>query len=218
MRILLVEDDPELARRLVAALRKEGYVVDHASDGSDGQFLGEEQEYALVVLDLGLPMRPGLEVLRAWRDAGNPVPVLILTARDSWQERVDGLKAGADDYLGKPFHQEELLARVQALIRRHHQAAGPRLTAAGLVLDESHQTLTTRDGAQHALTATEFRLLRAFMLSAGRLLSKSQLAEHIYDNDERDGNVIEVYVRRLRRLIGRDMIETRRNQGYVFRK
>jgi len=217
MRLLLVEDDAELSARLVPALQRNGFAVDLASDGVDGEFLGDEQPYDVVVLDLGLPGRPGLQVLSNWRARDNSVPVLILTARDAWHERVDGFKAGADDYLGKPFHVEELIERLRALIRRSEGRPGPALQAGGLVLDEARQEARLPDGQAVALTGTEFRLLHYFMLHPDRILSKSRLTEHVYDQDfDRDSNLIEVYVRRLRDKLGRQRIQTRRGQGYVF--
>lgn len=217
MRVLLVEDDAELGPRLQVELREAGMAVDLTGDGIDAQHLGETEPYDAVVLDLGLPGRPGLEVLQAWRAASLATPVLILTARDAWYEKVEGFKAGADDYLAKPFHTAELIARLEALVRRSHRAAGGTLSAEGLTLDEETQTVTDAAGARHELTATEFRLLRYFMLNPGRLLSKTRLTEHVYEyDDERDSNVIEVYVNRLRRKLGHDLIETRRGQGYVF--
>ena len=171
-----------------------------------------------MILDLGLPRKAGLAVLRDWRGAGNTVPVLILTARDGWSERVEGLQAGADDYLGKPFHVEELLARIQALLRRAAPVPDTELRAGDWRLDEARQCLVDRAGNEQALTATEFRLLRYFMRHPDEVLSKTRLSEHVYDYDaERDSNVIEVYVRRLRGLLGNERIETRRGQGYVFR-
>lgn len=217
MRLLLVEDEPVLAARLRERLVAQGYAVDVASDGGDAEFMGLEVEYDLIVLDLGLPGRPGLEVLKNWRARGLRTPVLILTARDGWQERVTGLKAGADDYLGKPFHVEELLARLQAILRRARGEAAPQLTSGSLVLDEDRQTVRVADGPPQTLTATEFRLLRCFMLNPGKVLSKTFLTEHVYDQDfDRDSNLIEVYVRRLRERIGESRIVTRRGQGYVF--
>ena len=218
MRLLLVEDDVRLSAHLRPELEQAGFAVDLADNGIDAQFMGESEPYALVVLDLGLPGRPGLEVLRQWRAAGNPVPVLILTARDAWHEKVDGFKAGADDYLGKPFHTAELLARLQALLRRSVARPHGRLQAAGLELDEEQQTARPSGSDEIiALTGTEFRLLRYFMLHPGRVLSKSHLAEQIYDfAAEHDSNVLEVYINRLRRKLGRDLIATRRGQGYVF--
>jgi len=217
MRLLLVEDDRKLAATLRAQLTQAGFAVDHADEGRDAQHLGEVEPYDCVVLDLGLPGRPGLEVLQSWRAAGNNVPIVVLTARDAWHERVDGLKAGADDYLGKPFHFEELLARLQAVIRRRAGHAGKQLEADGLQLDEDHQTVRLPDGGQVELTGTEFRLLRYFMLNSGKILSKTRLTEHVYDGDfDRDSNVIEVYVRRLREKIGQQRIRTQRGQGYIF--
>ena len=217
MRLLLVEDDPDLADGLARDLTTAGFAVDRADNGVDAEYLGSEEPYDAVVLDLGLPRRPGLEVLRHWRSAGNRVPVVVLTARDAWHERVDGLKAGADDYVGKPFHVEELLARLQAVIRRSEGRPDPELHAAGLTLDEDRQQVRLPDGVTIELTGTEFRLLRYFMANRGRILSKTRLTEHIYDQDfDRDSNLIEVYVKRLREKIGRTRIETRRGQGYVF--
>ena len=218
MRLLLVEDDAALSDRLRLELEKTGFAVDIAVNGVDAEFMGDSEPYDVAVLDLGLPGRPGLEVLRHWRAAGNPLPVLILTARDAWHEKVDGFKAGADDYLSKPFHPAELIARLQALLRRGVARPHGPLQVAGLELDEETQTVrTVATGEIAELTGTEFRLLRYFMLHPGRVLSKSRLAEHVYDFDtERDSNVLEVYINRLRRKLGRDLIATRRGQGYVF--
>ncbi len=217
MRLLLAEDDHDLVAILKKDLEIAGYAVDVADNGVDAEYLGNEMIYDVAVLDLGLPQRNGIEVLKNWRDAGNHLPVIVLTARNAWHERVDGFKAGADDYLGKPFHVEELLVRITALLHRSSQQPGGKLHAVGLSLDEEQQTVTTDDGQPHKLTGIEFRLLRYFLLNAGHVLSKSRLTEHVYDFDsERDSNVIEVYVRRLRQLIGNDRIETRRGQGYVF--
>lgn len=218
MRLLLVEDDAVLSGRLRTELTRAGFAVDVADNGADAEFMGDSEPYDMVVLDLGLPGRSGLDVLRHWRAAGNPVPVLILTARDAWHEKVDGFKAGADDYLGKPFHVAELLARLQALLRRGVARPHGPLRVAGLELDEDTQTarvLATDETFE--LTGTEFRLLRYFMRHPGRVLSKSRLAEHIYDFDaERDSNVLEVYINRLRRKLGREWIVTRRGQGYIL--
>jgi DNA-binding response OmpR family regulator len=217
VRILLVEDDTDLSGSLQARLREQGFAVDVADNGIDGEHLGREESYDAVILDLGLPGRPGLEVLANWRAAGIGVPVIILTARDAWHEKVDGFKAGADDYLAKPFHVEELLARLQAVVRRSVTQSTGMLTVCGLTLDEERRYCTRDDGTAIELTGTEFRLLRYFMLHPGKVLSKSRLAEHIYEfDDERDSNVIEVYVTRLRGKIGKGLITTRRGQGYVF--
>ncbi|MCC7219529.1 MAG: response regulator transcription factor, partial [Candidatus Contendobacter sp.] len=201
MRLLLVEDDATLSSRLRADLEQTGFAVDVANNGIDATFMGESEPYDIAVLDLGLPGRPGLDVLRHWRESGNPLPVLILTARDAWHEKVDGFKAGADDYLGKPFHSPELIARLQALLRRGVARPHGPLRVAGLALDEDTQTVgILATGETFDLTGTEFRLLRYFMLHPGQVLSKSRLAEHIYDFDtERDSNVLEVYINRLRR-------------------
>ncbi|MFC5698451.1 response regulator transcription factor [Pseudomonas sp. GCM10022186] len=217
MRLLLVEDHVPLADELTTGLGRQGYAVDWLADGRDALHQGASEPYDLIILDLGLPGKPGLEVLKEWRAGGLVTPVLILTARGSWAERIDGLKAGADDYLTKPFHPEELALRIQALLRRAHGLANqPQLEAAGLQLDEGRQCVT-RNGEEVQLTAAEFRLLRYFMLHPGQLLSKSHLAEHLYDGEtERDSNVIEVHVNHLRRKLGREVIETRRGQGYRF--
>ncbi len=217
MRLLLVEDNVPLADELVASLGRQGYATDWLADGRDADYQGGSEPYDLIVLDLGLPGKPGLEVLRAWRARGLATPVLILTARDSWAERIEGLKAGADDYLTKPFHPEELLLRIQALLRRAHGVANqPLLQVGGVALDEARQRCR-KDAQEIELTAGEFRLLRYFMLHPGQLLSKTQLAEHLYDGEtERDSNVIEVHVNRLRGKLGRELIETRRGQGYRF--
>lgn len=218
MRLLLVEDDARLSARLRSDLQQAGFAVDVADNGVDAEFMGESEPYDVVVLDLGLPGRPGLEVLRHWRAAENPMPVLILTARDAWHEKVEGFKAGADDYLSKPFHVAELLARLQALLRRGVARPPGPLRVAGLELDEDAQTARVlATGAIFELTGTEFRLLRYLMRHPGQLLSKSRLTEHVYDFDaERDSNVLEVYINRLRRKFGRDLIATRRGQGYIL--
>ncbi len=217
MRLLLAEDDQDLVRILKKDLKAAGYAVDIADNGVDAEYLGNEMIYDVAVLDLGLPQRGGIEVLKNWRAVNNNLPVIVLTARSQWHERVDGFKAGADDYLGKPFHIEELLARITALLHRSNQRPGGKLQVAGLSLDEEQQTVTTEDGATHKLTGTEFRLLRYFLLHVDHVLSKSRLTEHVYDFDsEKDSNVIEVYVRRLRQLIGNERIKTRRGQGYIF--
>ncbi|MCP4992466.1 MAG: response regulator transcription factor [Gammaproteobacteria bacterium] len=217
MRLLLVEDDQLLASTLSKELEQHGFAVDQADNGVDGEFLGDVEPYDIVILDLGLPERPGLDVLANWRQKGNRMPVIILTGRDAWHERVDGFKAGADDYLGKPFHVEELVARIQALVRRSHDMPGQMLESGGLTLDEERQQVILSSGEHHDLTGTEFRLLRYFMLHPGRILSKTRLTEHVYEQDfDRDSNLIEVYVRRLRDKLGKRRIQTRRGQGYIF--
>ncbi len=217
MRLLLVEDHVPLADELLVSLTQQGYAVDWLADGRDAAYQGATEPYDLIILDLGLPGKPGLEVLREWRNAGLATPILILTARSSWAERIEGLQTGADDYLSKPFHPQELLLRIQALLRRAHGLANqPQLQAAGLQLDESRQCIS-RGVELIELTAAEFRLLRYFMLHPRQLLSKGHLAEHLYDGEtERDSNVLEVHVNRLRGKLGREVIETKRGQGYRF--
>ena len=215
--ILIVEDEAAIADTLIFALQGEGFTTTWVSLGEAALEHQRQTPADLIILDIGLPGLPGLEVLSQWRAAALATPVLILTARDSWAERIEGLKAGADDYLSKPFHPEELHLRIQALLRRSHgQANQPTLQAAGLHLDEGRQCVI-RDGAEVQLTAAEFRLLRYFMLHPQQILSKSHLAEHLYDGEtERDSNVLEVHVNHLRRKLGRSVIETRRGQGYRF--
>ncbi len=216
MRILLVEDDVALGAELKSSLAKHGYAVDLAVNGIDGEIMGKEDIYDLVVLDLGLPDRPGLEVLRNWRAMKNNIPVLVLTARSAWQERVDGFDAGADDYLPKPFHTEELLARMTALLRRANQQITSQLETSGLTLDENTQSVIAA-GKEIALTGTEYRLLRYMMHNPGKILSKLQLVEHMYDDcAENDSNVVEAYIKMLRKKIGHEMISTKRGQGYIF--
>lgn len=217
MRLLLVEDDQALVQHLQSALAQTGFAVDVATDGVTAQAIASTEFYDAVVLDLGLPERSGLDVLKHWRAVGNAVPVIILTARDAWHERVDGFQAGADDYLGKPFYVEELVARLNALIRRSKSSSGGPLCAGDLTLDEACQSLIQADGETVPLTGVEFRLMRYFMLHPGQVLSKSQLADHIYDwETHHESNVLEVYVKRLRQKCGRALIQTRRGQGYVF--
>ena len=214
LRLLLVEDDPALARQIAAALDKAGYAVDKRSDGEEGWFLGDTETYDAVVLDLGLPKLDGLEILRRWRAAGRKTPVIILTARSSWREKVTGLREGADDYLAKPFEIDELLARLEALIRRASGEAAAVIAFADLTLDPGAQRIAC-DGAPLDLTALEYRTLAYLMLHKDKVVSKTELMEHIYNYaEERDSNVVEVLVNRLRKKIGRDAIATRRGQGY----
>jgi two-component system OmpR family response regulator len=217
MRLLLVEDDATLGAHLQLAIKKAGFSVDLSKDGLDAEALCNIEPYDLIILDLGLPKKSGLEVLKNWRDRGNHVPVVILTARGSWQEKVEGFKAGADDYVGKPFQFDELLARINAVLKRSIGSTSGILSIDNLTLDEDKQQLRLSDGQYHQLTGTEFRLLRYFMLHPGQVLSKSRLTEHVYEYDEdKDSNVIEVYVNRLRHIVGAELIKTRRGQGYVF--
>lgn len=217
MRLLLVEDDAELSQSLSHKLNKQGMVIDVADNGVDAEFMGDEELYDVIILDLGLPQRSGLEVLKNWRKRNNKVPVIVLTARDAWHERVDGFKAGADDYLGKPFHVEELLVRILALVRRNNNMSGDGLKSNGIVLDEDRQQVCVEGGEFMELTGTEFRLLRYFMLNPDKILSKTRLTEHVYDQDfDKDSNLIEVYVRHLRKKIGEKCIQTKRGQGYIF--
>ncbi|MES9830255.1 MAG: response regulator transcription factor [Candidatus Thiodiazotropha sp.] len=214
MRVLVVEDDLDVARQVSDTLRQAKYVVDVAHDGVEGQFLGDNEAYDVVILDLGLPKLDGLSVLQQWRRKGREMPVLILTARDTWREKVAGLRAGADDYLTKPFELEEMLARVEALIRRSSGHASPVLDCGPLTLDVSTTRLTVA-GCPVELTALEFRTLAHLMRHEGQVVSKTELTEHLYDQDfDRDSNVIEVLVNRLRKKLGAGLIKTHRGLGY----
>lgn len=214
MRVLVVEDEATLAAQLREALSAAGYVVDYADNGVDAQYLGEVESYDAVVLDLGLPRMDGLTVLRQWRAAGRDMPVLILTARDSWHEKVGGIDAGGDDYLTKPFHMQELLARIRALIRRASGRASAVLECGPLRLDTARGELSVA-GRPVTLTSHEFRLLAYLMHHPGRIVSRSELTEHLYAQDhERDSNTIEVFVARLRKKLPPQLIETVRGLGY----
>ena len=214
MRLLLVEDDPTLRQQLCASLQQAGYAVDSASDGLQARHLGDTEPFDAVVLDLGLPVLDGLSVLRHWRAGGRVMPVLILTARDRWHEKVAGIDAGADDYLAKPFHTEELLARLRALIRRAQGLASPLLQCGPLALD-TRSSRVTLQGQPVALTAHEFKVLAYLMHRPGSVVSRTELTEHIYAQDfDRDSNTIEVFVGRLRRKLPPGLIETVRGQGY----
>lgn len=218
MRLLLIEDDREIVEQLKPRLRKAGYAVETAPNGIDGEFLAMEESFDLIVLDLGLPKRPGLDVLENLRASQNTTPILILTGRDSWQEKVEGLKRGADDYLTKPFHTEELIARLEAILRRHSGQADNRLTCAGVTLDIDQQQARLTGGAVVSLTAKEFRLLRYLMTNANRIISKTELSDHVYEEQQlKDSNVIEVYINRLRERFGKALIETHRGKGYMLR-
>jgi two-component system, OmpR family, response regulator len=214
LRILLVEDDKDLSRQLRAALNDAGYVVDHAPDGEEAQFLGETEPYDAVILDLGLPKVDGVSVLERWRRGNMVTPVLILTARGTWSEKVAGFDAGADDYLTKPFHTEELLARLRALLRRTAGHAAPSLTCGGLRLDPRAARASV-NGEPLRLTSLEYRLLHYLIMHQGRVINRTELVEHLYDQDfDRDSNTIEVFIGRLRKKMGSDRIDTVRGLGY----
>ncbi|MFN4355953.1 response regulator [Parvibaculum sp.] len=214
MRLLVVEDDPDLNRQLVSALEEAGYVVDSASDGEEGHFLGDTEPYDAVVLDLGLPEMDGVTVLEKWRRDGKVMPVLILTARDRWSDKVAGFDAGADDYVAKPFYMEEVLARLRALLRRATGHATSELECGSVRVDTKSSRVTV-NGRAIKLTSLEYRLLSYMMHHQGRVISRTELVEHLYDQDfDRDSNTIEVFVGRLRRKLGKDVIETVRGLGY----
>ena len=214
MRLLVVEDDPDLNRQLVSALQEAGYVVDSAKDGEEGHYLGDTEPYDAVVLDLGLPVLDGVSVLEKWRRAGKKMPVLILTARDRWSDKVAGFDAGADDYVAKPFHMEEILARVRALLRRDSGNATSKLSCGPLLLDTKISRVTV-NGTAIKLTSLEFRLLSYLMHHKGKVISRTELVEHLYDQDfDRDSNTIEVFVGRLRKKLGADVLHTIRGMGY----
>jgi two-component system, OmpR family, response regulator len=215
MRLLVVEDDRDLNRQVSTALETAGYAVDRAFDGEDGWFLGDTEPYDAIVLDLGLPKRDGISILEAWRKAGRTMPVLILTARDRWSEKVQGIDAGADDYVAKPFHMEEVLARLRALLRRAAGHATSDLSVGPVRLDARAGRVTV-DGAAVKLTSHEYRLLSYLMHHAGRIISRSEIVEHLYEQDfDRDSNTIEVFIGRLRKKLGVDIIKTARGLGYV---
>ncbi|MCT8973266.1 response regulator transcription factor [Microbaculum marinisediminis] len=215
MRILLVEDDDRIARDVDAALSAAGYAVSREADGEEAWFRGDTEAFDAVVLDLGLPGMDGLSVLKRWREAGQRFPVLVLTARGSWHERVEGIDAGADDYLPKPFRMEELVARLRAVLRRSAGQASPILTNGPVSLD-TRQMKVSVNGVPLALSPQEYRLLSYLMHHAGRVVSQLELTEHLYAQDfERDSNAIEVLVGRVRRKLGVDLIETRRGFGYM---
>jgi two-component system OmpR family response regulator len=214
LRALVVEDDQDLARQLTEALVETGYAVDTAHDGEEGHFLGDTEPYDVIVLDIGLPVMDGIEVLEQWRAAEKSTPVLILTARDRWREKIAGLDAGADDYVTKPFQMEEVLARIRALVRRSTGNTSPVLTAGPVALDPSASVVTV-DDRQVKLTAHEYKLLAYMMHHKGKVLSRTELIEHIYAQDfDKDSNTIEVFVGRLRKKLGVDVIHTIRGLGY----
>lgn len=220
MRVLVVEDEDQLREQLAASLRAEGYAVDLAGDGEEGRYLGEQYPVDVAVVDLGLPKLSGIDIIKAWRSQGRRFPILILTARGRWEDKVAGLEAGADDYLVKPFHMQELLARVKALMRRAAGWSQPVLRCGEISLDTSRQEVQLA-GKPIELTAFEYKVLEYLMMRAGQVISKTELTEHIYEQDfERDSNVIEVFVGRLRKKLDPDgaanPIETLRGRGYRF--
>jgi two-component system OmpR family response regulator len=216
MRLLVVEDDPDLSRQLVTALSDAGYAVDKAMDGEEGHFLGDTEPYDAVVLDIGLPKRDGLSVLEAWRREGRRFPVLLLTARDRWSDKVQGFDSGADDYVAKPFHMEEVLARLRALLRRAAGHVSSEIECGPVRLDTRSSRVSV-DGNPVRLTSHEYRLLAYLMHHRGRVVSRTELVEHIYDQDfDRDSNTIEVFIGRLRKKLGVDVIQTIRGLGYCL--
>jgi two-component system OmpR family response regulator len=214
MRVLVVEDDADLNRQITTALSDAGYVVDKALDGEEGHYLGETSPYDAVILDLGLPVLDGVSVLEKWRRAGRKMPVLILTARDRWSDKVAGFDAGADDYVTKPFHMEEILARVRALVRRSAGQASSELSCGPVTLDTKGAKVMV-NGMPVKLTSLEYRLLEYLMMHMGKVVSRTELVEHLYDQDfDRDSNTVEVFVGRLRKKLGVDVLHTIRGMGY----
>jgi two-component system OmpR family response regulator len=216
MRVLVVEDDADISRQLVTVLTDSGYAVDAAADGEEGHFLGETEPYDAILLDLGLPTLDGVTILERWRRAGIKTPVLILTARDRWSDKVAGFDAGADDYVAKPFYVEEVLARLRALVRRAAGHATSELECGPLRLD-TRAARVSIDGTPIKLTALEYRLLAYLMMHKGRVVSRTELVEHLYDQDfDRDSNTIEVFVGRVRKKLGVNLIQTVRGLGYCL--
>ena len=214
MRILVVEDEASLAKQLTSSIAEAGYAVDHAADGERADFMAQTEKYDAMILDLGLPKIDGLTLLRKWRDSGLATPVLVLTARGSWHEKVQGIDGGADDYVSKPFRIEEVLARLRALMRRASGHLTPELRAGSVMLD-SRRARVTLDGAPVKLTSHEFRVLSYLMHHRGRVVSQAELIEHIYAQDfDRDSNTVEVFIARLRRKLGASLVETVRGLGY----
>ena len=215
MRLLVVEDDRDINRQVVAALEEAGYVADKAFDGEEGGYLGENEPYDAIILDMGLPKADGVSVLQKWRRAGVKTPVIILTARDRWSDKVDGFDAGADDYVTKPFHMEELMARVRAILRRAAGHASSQIACGPVTLDTRSGRVFV-DGIPVKLTSHEYRLLSYLMHHTGRVVSRAELTEHLYDQDfDRDSNTIEVFVGRLRKKLAVDLIQTVRGLGYL---
>ena len=216
MKALVVEDDPDIATQLKQSLSQHGYAVDVSHSGNEGWFLGGTETYDVILLDLGLPEKDGISILTSWRQSGNSVPVLILTARDSWREKVTGLRAGADDYLAKPFEMEEMLARIEVLIRRSSGHASSIIRCGELELDPASQRITD-GGKLLSFSALEYRLVAYMILNQGKVVSKTQLNEHLYEQGfDRDSNVIEVLVNRCRKKLRGDRIQTLRGQGYII--
>ncbi len=216
MRLLVIEDDPRIARDVVETLTGAGYVVDHEGDGEEAWFRGDTEDYGAVILDLGLPSMDGLAILKKWRASGRSFPILILTARGTWSERVEGIDAGADDYLPKPFEMDELLARLRALIRRSAGHAAPSIAIGEVMLDPRQMRVTVA-GVPKALSPQEYRLLSYLMLHAGRVVPQQELAEQLHGSyDDRESNAVEVLIGRVRRKLGVELIETRRGFGYVI--
>jgi two-component system OmpR family response regulator len=216
VRLLVVEDDRDINRQVVSALEEAGYVADKAFDGEEGAYLGESEPYDAIILDMGLPKADGVTVLQKWRRAGIKTPVIILTARDRWSDKVDGFDAGADDYVTKPFHMEELMARVRALLRRATGHATSQISCGPVVLDTRSGRVYV-DGNPIKLTSHEYRLLAYLMHHTGRVVSRAELTEHLYDQDfDRDSNTIEVFVGRIRKKLGVDIIQTVRGLGYLL--
>jgi two-component system, OmpR family, response regulator len=215
LRLLVVEDDRDINRQVVNALEEAGYVADKAFDGEEGGYLGENEPYDAIILDMGLPKADGVTVLQRWRRNGVKTPVIILTARDRWSDKVDGFDAGADDYVTKPFHMEELMARVRALLRRAAGHASSQITCGPVTLDTRSGRVFV-DGNPIKLTSHEYRLLSYLMHHTGRVVSRAELTEHLYDQDfDRDSNTIEVFVGRLRKKLAVDLIQTVRGLGYL---
>ena len=215
MRVLLIEDDTRIRANVTAALEAAGYVVDSAGDGEEGWFLGDTEIYGAAIIDLGLPKMDGLAVLKRWRAAGRPFPVLVLTARGTWSERVEGIDAGADDYLPKPFQTEELLARLRAIIRRSKGHSAPVISAGNAVLDSRQMRLAV-NGIPVSLSPQEYRLVAYLMLNKGRVVSQQELSEHLQSvHFERESNAVEVLIGRVRRKLPNALIETRRGFGYL---
>ena len=219
MKLLLVEDNPLLVIELEKQLKQAGYITDVADKAMEAEYLIQETQYDCIIMDIGLPDGNGLNLVEKWRERGITSPIIMLTARSQWHEKVEGFNAGADDYLSKPFHAQELIARIQSLIHRAHgrvNSSSKTLTYAGICLDESEQKVTVNEH-EYELTSMEFRLLKIFLMSPKKLLSKSQLTDKLYQfDDEKESNVVEVYVTHLRKKLGKTAIETRRGQGYIF--